>query len=189
LKHLPSPSSSSHSIQKGFTLVELVVTIAILAILTTLAVPGFGEMLRQWQRDNATRELALSMQIARSEAIKTSRQIVVCPSLDGIACVASTEWRNGWMVFVDDGAGTTANANNQSYDAGERVLKVVPSLTGLTSLTSSEGVQVMLFLPNGLMASPRTVLTVNPYGATSATKVTQITVSRVGRVTEATVTP
>lgn len=192
MKHLPSPRMLSAHRQRGFTLVELVITIALVAILTSLAVPSFSEVLRQWRRDSATRELLTSLQLARAEAIKTSRQIVVCPSTSGAACAAGTEWSTGWMVFVDDGAGTAANANNQIHNLNERILKVASAQAGVASLTSSGGVQRMQFLPNGLMrtgSATNITLTVTPSGASSSTKVDKITVSPVGRVSVVTELP
>lgn len=188
LNHLPSPLTPSAR-QHGFTLVELVVTIALLAILTTLAAPSFSEVLRQWRRDSATRELSSTLQLARSESIKTSRQIVVCPSTDGESCADGTEWNTGWIVFVDDGAGTLANAGNQVVNTNERILKVVSAQSGVASITSSGGVEWMQFLPNGLMGSATTTLTVTPSGANANTKVDKVTVSRVGRVSVATELP
>jgi type IV fimbrial biogenesis protein FimT len=189
LKHLPSSLSLSTYRQRGFTLVELVVTVALLAILTTLAIPSFTETLRQWRRDSATRELSTSLQLARSEAIKTSRQIVVCPSTNETSCAASNEWSTGWIVYVDDGAGNQANANNGALDVGELPLKVASARSGVATITSSGNVQFMQFLPNGLMGSATTTLTVTPSGATSATKVDRIAVSRVGRVSVVTELP
>lgn len=189
MNNLPSSLTPPTTRQHGFTLVELVVTIALLAILTTLAIPSFSEMLRQWRRDSATRELTTTLQMARSEAIKTSRQMVVCPSTDGTSCAAVTEWNTGWILFVDDGAGTQANANNQAYNTNERILKVVSAQAGVASLTSSGAVQQLQFLPNGLMGSATTTFTVTPSGATSATKVDKATVSRVGRVSVVTELP
>ena len=192
MKQLPSSLSPSTHRQRGFTLVETVVTIALFATLAYLAFPTYSELVRQWRRDSATGNLSTSLQLARSEAIKSSRQIVVCPSSDEVTCAASTEWRNGWIVFVDDGAGSQVNAKNQAHDSGERVLKVVPTLSSLSSLTSSGGVQWMQFLPNGLMrtgAAANITFTVTPSGATASTKVDRITVSPVGRVSITTELP
>lgn len=151
------------------------VTIALVGILATLAIPSFSETLRQWRRDSATRALTSSLQLARSEAIKSSRRIVVCSSANGTSCANSTAWGTGWMVFVDDGA------TQNSVDTGERVLSVTSAPSGIATLTSSGNVRSLLFLPNGLMASAATTFTVTPSGATAATKVNKIGVSTVGR--------
>jgi type IV fimbrial biogenesis protein FimT len=191
LKHLPSPIQSSQSGQQGFTLIELLVTVALVAVLATLAFPDFSETVRQWRRDSATRALTTSLQLARSEAIKSSRKLMLCPSSNGTSCTDSTEWRNGWIVFVDDGA------TDQAYDAGERVVQVTSAQSGIASLVSSAGVTFLQFMPNGLMAAGaaagattgQTTLTVTPSGATSATKVNNVSVSTVGRASVATELP
>lgn len=200
LNHHPSPIRSPRSIQQGFTLVELVVTVALVAVLATLAFPDFSEFVRQWRRDSATRALTTSLQLARSEAIKSSRQIMVCPSTNETSCTASSEWNTGWIVFVDDGAGTVSNANNQTYNTNERVLKVASAQSGIASMVSPD-VQWLLFLPNGIMRTgagsgagaafnaAATTLTVTPSGATAATKVDRVNVSLVGRLTVVTELP
>ncbi len=190
LKHLPSPIQSSQSGQQGFTLIELLVTVALVAVLATLAFPDFSETVRQWRRDSATRALTTSLQLARSEAIKSSRKLMLCPSSNGTSCTDSTEWRNGWMVFVDEDA-------DQAFDTGERVVQVTSAQSGIASLVSSDGVTFLQFMPNGLMAAGaaagattgQTTLTVTPSGATSATKVNNVSVSTVGRASVATELP
>ena len=172
----------------GFTLVELAVTVAVVAVLATLAIPSFSEVLRQWRRDSATRALSGSLQLARAEAIKSTRRTVICPSMNGTSCANGTEWRNGWIVFVDDGA------TDLAYDAGERVLSVAGVQGGIASLVSSGGISSLQFLPNGLLMAPgaagiTTTFTITPTGATSQTKVDRIAVSRVGRATVTTELP
>lgn len=192
MKHLSLPQTTLSAGQRGFTLVELVVAMALLAVLTMLAGPSFTETLRGWRRDSATRELATTLNLARSESIKSSRQMVACPSTNGTACVAGTEWRNGWLLYVDDGAGTPANASNQVLNNGERILKVVSARDGVASLTAPAGVQWLQFLPNGIMrtgAVANVTFTVTPTGATAVTKVDKVTVSPVGRVSIVTELP
>jgi type IV fimbrial biogenesis protein FimT len=190
LKHLSLPPTTPSAGQRGFTLVELVVTIALVAILTTLAIPSFTETLRGWRRDSATRAFVSSLNLARTEAIKTSRVLVVCPSADGASCSNASNWNIGWLVFSDDGIDssngviTPDNANNQSVDAGERVAAVMSAPAGVSAITSPDNIQLLQFLPNALMISgaPETEFIVTPEGATSVTKVNKINVSRVGRV-------
>jgi type IV fimbrial biogenesis protein FimT len=186
LNHPISSTPSRRLHQQGFTLVELVVTVALVAVLATLAFPSYSAFVQQWRRDSATRELTSSLQLARSEAVRSSRPIVVCPSSDGETCANATEWRDGWLVFVDDGGGTQEDANNRALDENERVLKVVDSRSGIDTIESSNEVTFLQFLPNGLLVTDATgtiltTLTVTPSGATSETDVNKIEISRVGR--------
>ena len=189
MKHPSYPTQPRPARQRGFTIIEMVVTVALVGILTSLAVPTFGETLRSWRRDSATRALNTTLLQARAEAIKSTRKIMVCPTTTGTSCANSTEWKTGWMLFVDDGA------NDQAYDAGERILQITTEQGGIASLASSSGVRFLQFWPNGLMFSTaaagtaHTTFTVTPSGLTSATMVDKIAVSRVGRATVTTELP
>lgn len=78
----------------GFTLIELMVTLAVLAIAVGLAVPGFQALFANSQRSEFTRELYVSLAQARSEAVSRNSLISVIPLDD--------DWLNGWQVIVDD---------------------------------------------------------------------------------------
>lgn len=184
MNHLSSPIPSSKTSQRGFTLVELSVTVAVVAVVATLALPEFSETLRQWRRDSATRALSSDLLLARTESIKTSRRFSMCPSTNGTSCVANTEWRNGWMMFEED-----PNLTDQAYDAGERIVKVVTAQAGIASLTSAGGVRLLQFLPSGLMSVGATTFTVTPSGATAATMVNRVALSPIGRATVTTELP
>jgi type IV fimbrial biogenesis protein FimT len=92
-------SSSTHS-QRGVTLTELLICLSIIAILASVAVPGFGEY-----RQNASRRQTLdnvwhAIFLARSEAIKRNSVVVLCKSPDGAHCDNRPgNWAGGWIVF------------------------------------------------------------------------------------------
>jgi type IV fimbrial biogenesis protein FimT len=99
----------------GFTLIELMVTIAVLAILITLGMPSFQGVLRSNRAATTTNEMMASLALARSEALKNTRGAGVCASTDGAACNGDS-WGDGWMVWSDaDGSGT--------FDTEEPVLR------------------------------------------------------------------
>lgn len=86
---------------KGFTLIEMMVTVAIMAIVATLAAPSFVEMIRNNRVTTAANDVLSAMQVARSEAIRQRRPITVCAGTD--ACTDSTDWAGGWIVTGPDG--------------------------------------------------------------------------------------
>lgn len=182
LKHAKPPLQYSTHTQRGFTLVELLVTLTLLAILTALATPSFSETIRQWRRDSATRAFTSHLQVARAEAIKSSRKVVICTSSTGTACSGNSEWRDGWLIFLD-------LDSDKVVDVGERVVAVRAAVPGIETMTSSGSVKELVFLPNGLLATGETTVTITPKGGSSSTKVNKVTISRVGRALVTSETP
>mgnify|MGYP005846534579 CR=1 FL=1 len=89
--------------QAGFTMMELLIGIAVLAILTTLAVPAFTQFIANNRLAAKANEMVASFQFARSEAIKRGKQVQVCDSADGSTCGGG--WNQGWITMADP-AGT-----------------------------------------------------------------------------------
>jgi type IV fimbrial biogenesis protein FimT len=92
--------------QHGFTLIELMVTMAVLAIVIGIAVPSFNNLIQNNRSVALGEELVTALNFARSEAVKRGGRVSLCASADGIAC--SNNWTDGWMVFVDTAASDTA---------------------------------------------------------------------------------
>lgn len=85
----------------GFTLVELMVTIAVAAILAALAVPSFRDAALGSQLRAVSNDLAASSYAARSEAIKRNAVVRLCSSSNGTTCDGS-DWKNGWIILASD---------------------------------------------------------------------------------------
>lgn len=85
----------------AFTLVELMVTIAIAAILISIAVPSFSAMYESSRSDAAISNIQQSLVVARSHAISYGTNVTVCP-LSGAKC--GKNWLDGYSIFIDNGA-------------------------------------------------------------------------------------
>ncbi|HMB38998.1 MAG TPA: GspH/FimT family pseudopilin [Wenzhouxiangellaceae bacterium] len=89
------------TVQAGFTMMELLIGIAVLAILTTLAVPSFTQFIANNRLASEANEMVASFQFARSEALKRGVQVQVCSSGDGATCGGN--WNQGWIAVADPG--------------------------------------------------------------------------------------
>lgn len=91
----------------GFTLIELMVTIAVLAILIAIATPSFTSVINSSRLTSHANEFVASLQLARMEAVRRNTRAVVCRSDNGSTCAAGAQW-NGWITFVDSNRNGTA---------------------------------------------------------------------------------
>ena len=93
--------------QSGFTLIELMVTLAVLAILAVVAVPAMTMLINGNRLSGMNDELTASVQLARSEAIRLNRRVALCGSTDGATC--DGDWSR-WIV-VATGTGQVIRDN------------------------------------------------------------------------------
>lgn len=101
------PPGSTRTLQRGLSLVELMFTILIVAVLATLAVPSFRDASLGSRLAATANSLHGSIQVARSEAIKANAPVTLCASADGLTCATAGDWDQGWIVLrtiveVDD---------------------------------------------------------------------------------------
>ncbi|MGE0351290.1 GspH/FimT family pseudopilin [Hydrogenophaga sp.] len=115
---LPRPRRSPPPKRAGFTLIELLVALSVLAVLAAIAAPSFADITRRMRVDTVREQFIGSMNLARTEAIRHGRNVVMRRIEPCAAASAATQWYCGWQVFVD-------LDQSDTMDAGEPLLREV----------------------------------------------------------------
>jgi len=123
--------SARHS-TAGFTLIGLIVSIAIAAILAMLVVTSIGTAAAKVNANVASARLVSTLERARELAITGDADIVLCPSNNGTTCNDSDHWEHGWIGFAD-------RHENGELSGGERVLLNEAALGNRVHLVSTQG--------------------------------------------------
>ncbi len=127
----------------GFTLIELMITIALAAVLLSIAVPSFTDAIKRNRLTTQLNNSYIALKVARSEAVKLGSNVTVCSSTDQTTCNGDVNWHNGWVIL--DTAGT--------------VVRVGSALeSGTTLVASAEDTSKsetgVIFRPDGLVNDP-----------------------------------
>ena len=115
----PASGAARRRRQPGFTLVELMVTLAVVGILAAVAAPAMTSMINGNRLAGASGEMTASLQLARSEAIRRNARVTICATENGTTCSETTDW-SSWIVVGRD---NTAGVDEVllSHDAGGAV--------------------------------------------------------------------
>ncbi len=95
---------------KAFTLIELVVTLAVAAVLAAIAAPSFADIIKNNRLTTEINELASALNLSKSEAIKRGETVTTCRSSNGTSCTGN--WHDGWIVFVDSSIEGTVDSDD-----------------------------------------------------------------------------
>ena len=110
---------------RGFTLLELMFSLTIIAILATLVVPGFNNIILDSQRTTDVNAFIRAVHVARNEAIKQSRPMTLCKTMDGAKCGrGESTWGDGWMILALK-VGTLSESRILHYRPGREQKSVV----------------------------------------------------------------
>ena len=148
--------------QQGLSLVELLVTLAVLAILVAGSAPAWSQFMARQTLVSTTNSLVTGLQLARYRAITSGQPTRLCAARDAWNCGSSSDWSSGWRVHSD--SATPLASDHALLPAG-------------TQVSLSQGRQTVRFLPDG--RSPGTNLTLHLCSRNRATR--QIIVNNAGR--------
>lgn len=137
----------------GVTLIELMIVLAIVAVLTTIATPSFSELRQAIASRSSRSALSVSVNQARISAVMHGHHVVVCPSTNLATCERSLAWHHGWLVFVDENA-------NDEHDVNEKILGLNQALTPGVAVLGSSGRYRIRYQPDGTTGGSNITLTV-----------------------------
>ncbi len=138
---------------RGFALIELLITIVVATILLAIGVPSFQEFSKNSRISGQSNNLVISIQVARNEAIKRGTGAVLCASTDQATCSGNDDWSTGWIVFSDVGqdGNLDLDANGDGVEDCVRDDCIVRTSNALTKSTlDGNGTSSIRFLPTGL---------------------------------------
>lgn len=129
--------------QRGFTLIELMIAVAVMGVMLALAGPSFEQAINGNRLSSAAGEVVGALQLARSEAVRSNRRVVLCRSDDASACSATNASWVGWIVFVDTDSDGARDANEAVIKSGtiDNNVRLLPSaaIVGLSQSITFRG--------------------------------------------------
>ena len=174
------PSAAVTSIPKGFGLIELIVTISIIAILLAIALPSFQGTLNSNRTTSQMNDLVAAFNLARNEAISRNRAVTVCAANTSSGtptnCAGSTGWNLGWMVYVDS---VTGNGAPVAVPAAN----VLRTGSAASSIAITATAAFVRFSSRGeVMATGNRTFTLKPASNCKPGQARRLTVMLIGRI-------
>jgi type IV fimbrial biogenesis protein FimT len=170
------------TVSKGFTLLELIIIIAILGITMAIAAPGLGTMIANNRISGDVNDFVAALQFAKAEAASRVNPVTICKkNTTSTGCVAGGDWQQGWIVFSDlDG--------DASVDAGEAILLNHETLDARITFGGTAGVTTSItYRPSGTtsVTSTEVLIICDNRGFADSAKGVLITITGRGSVMKA----
>ena len=169
---------------QGLTMIELMITITIMAIVMGMAIPSFNSVIRDNRVLSGANALAGAIAQARSEAIKRSRSVTVCPSTNGTGCTGS-DWTLGWIVVVEKASVGTGAAPDPDPAVGTAGVLAVGSAMKKSTSTRMLGTKDWVRFTQRGMAEEVITLQLKPDTCTSGIAFQEVAVGIAGRASVA----
>ncbi|MCH6484043.1 GspH/FimT family pseudopilin [Pseudoxanthomonas sp. LH2527] len=132
---------------QGFTLIELIVTLAVAAIIAAIGLPAMQQLINANRLNGQAEELSSAIQLARSEAVRTAAPVTICGSEDGTTCADTDEWSR---VII-------RGRDNLASEGGDEVTSVYRDVTLPAGMQMSGPAAGVTFRPSGLSAAQATI--------------------------------
>jgi type IV fimbrial biogenesis protein FimT len=161
-----------HGHGTGFTVMELMVTLAIAAVLLSLAVPSYQAFSNRQRMKAAVVSLQQDLLAARSQAVYLRGMVVVCPGHPQGGCSGGNDWSEGWIVFED-------RNNDRQYQAEEPLLRRGQGITGV-AVHAPASRSELRFFPDG--STPGSNGSIGFCGRGGPEHARRLVISNIGRI-------
>ena len=145
----------------GHSMTEVLTTLAVAGVVVSGGAPAMQNLVHEQRLTTQVNQLFTELHLARSESIKRGVPVVLCKSSDGVACSTTTDWQNGWLVFVD-------SDDDRVVDANEPVIRVQQALAAGTTLRFGTSYRYVYYKPDGAAWPNATFTFCDPRGASNA---------------------
>jgi type IV fimbrial biogenesis protein FimT len=124
----------------GLTLPELLVGLSVMSIMSLAALNFLPPLIHSSRMSGEVNRFVVALQLARSEAVKQGRRLVLCPQTQQRVCGRDADWENGWMLFASD---------NREREVGEPLILAAPPLAGFIKMRSGNHRKRIVYQPDG----------------------------------------